>query len=432
MNFVKIHTATQTTVEEMFTLGVSTSRGTENIGQFGSGSLMSSILWLRTFGESPVFFINGEKVTFEIDERQKTDGATYGQIMMKRGRKKLPMSVSLEYGEKDWTSPEMALREWISNAIDQGATIEQSVSVVNSVKPTDGVCVYVRQVNQTREYLNDLERQFLHTSGNNVAKVIEKSEPGGKLRAYRRGVFLRELNNVSLFDYNLEFDVNESRNGSSDSMESMIKDIVSGSNYHNPEYYNTILNAVISGTPCFEVDNVSSWNWLSGDWRDVLAKFNQKVYPIAAAMLQCEGMEGIPICQNWYDLIVRCCPSLDGMRDVNTSAKKGLIGTEVTSGPTFEMMRNLWNVVWSCGLTEKTELPKLEIFKTADGQQSDKLGYYDRDTDTIGIFHDNRLSMSTMIEEVAHRASGKSDRTREFQTFLCELTARVIGDTSIS
>ena len=48
MRYLKIVSQSNTNPEDLFTLGVSTSRGTDKIGQFGSGTLMGVLAWLRT------------------------------------------------------------------------------------------------------------------------------------------------------------------------------------------------------------------------------------------------------------------------------------------------------------------------------------------------------------------------------------------------
>jgi hypothetical protein len=62
VQYLKIVSKSITTPEDMFTLGVSTSRGkVDKIGQFGSGSLMGVLAWMREFGDAPKFLHQWEE-----------------------------------------------------------------------------------------------------------------------------------------------------------------------------------------------------------------------------------------------------------------------------------------------------------------------------------------------------------------------------------
>lgn len=431
MKFVKIATPTKTTVEELFTLGVSTSKGTENIGQFGSGTLMSTLLWLRRFNDSPAYFVNGEKVVFKSETGIKSNGDFYDKIIMMRGRKRREMSVSLEYGEKDWTDVSMAMREWISNALDQGKEISNCVEVVDKIVPGDGVEVYVKLTPEVKEYIARLSDNFLHAKNEQGSKTIAKTEPSS-MKLYRRGVFIREFEKKSIFDYNLDFDITENRNGSSDSMMYQVSQLIRGWGYHNEEYTKTVWENVLSKADVVEVNDLEDYHSLMGDWSSVLQKETRKVYPISAMILGMEGMEGIPIRDAWYHQAVTMNPSLDGMKNCGTAAKRGFIGVKTAEGKPHEMMTRLHNIIWASGLDNgRTELPKLEVYKTADGSEPSIRGYYDKDSDTIGIYQGNQLDQRVMLEEMAHRCSGHSDRTRKFQDYLVALASNVIGETEV-
>lgn len=163
MKYVKIVSKSVTTPEDMFTLGVSTSRGKENkIGQFGSGTLLGTLAWMRVYGTSPVFMINGKKVVFETKDVLKSDGEPFKQVLMCHSRKKAPLSVALEYGTLDWPTACLGLREWISNAIDgsaEGTDPKTLIVLTNKIEASDDeVAVFVPYV--------DLRRNTSTTSEN--------------------------------------------------------------------------------------------------------------------------------------------------------------------------------------------------------------------------------------------------------------------------
>lgn len=434
MSYVTITTPTNTTVEELFTLGVSTSRGTENIGQFGSGVVMSVLTWLRQYGKSPEFRVNGERVTFRTETRQKSDGNFYDAVLMTRkpdgGRAKTSeMSISLEYGTSDWTDVGMSMREWISNALDQGAELTNCIRTTSKPTADDGVSVCIPMTPEVKSYLENLGSYFLHGKADQHSKTLPKS--GDKMRVYRRGVFIREMNDDSLFDYNLDFDITENRNGSSDSMERLIRNLVQGRGYHNVEYYKQVWEAILSGKQVFEKTAIQySWDRLTGDWVQILTNETRKVYPIGTAILGKMDTEGLPIADDWYHEVIRINPNLDGLS--SGSARNGFVGESVTEGPVFDLMVRLTNIVRACGLENgKDSLPNLEVYRTADGHEPKMRGFYDKNTDTIGIYHGNRNDANVMLEEIAHRHSGHKDETRNFQDYLIALAVRFIGDTEL-
>ena len=264
--------------KEAFTLlGASTSRGNDNgavIGKFGSGNKHGVATCLR-HRLSPVVFAGNLKLEFGTKPVTVDDGlksADFERVVVKFGGKDTDgksrsstedLGYVLEYGATDWTGVDLALREFVSNAIDRAVkqdevecltkylseTFPNGVERFNqydadvtgpasvwlkeyrkTAQPWKRVVVEVVNENQVRakadhtrvfvplnkdvlEFFENLGKWFLHFSEpESLGKtILPKSNRNlGNRKAaviYRRGVRVREFQSSdvpSLFDYNLD------------------------------------------------------------------------------------------------------------------------------------------------------------------------------------------------------------------------------------
>lgn len=413
--YLKISSVSNTTVEDLFTLGVSTSRGKDGkIGQFGSGTLMGVLCWMRAYDAAPVFYVNGQKVNFTVKPVQKSDGEIFHQILMNRK----PLSVALEYGAIDWNDARMSLREWICNALDAGAT--NPLSLVDTQECHDNeVCVFVPYNAVCRDYFANIGQYILHFAGKQNEKILTKNKIS-KMRIYRKGIFVRELDKMSMFDYNLNIDINECRTGSSDSIQAVIDSEITWSNDH--DFINTIIDAVLRHETCYEVDDFSYSN-LYGSWKQVLADRHERI-----CMPRLKAENCIAVEQKWYSRIVRLAPHMDGLDSMTAVAARGL-----ELHPVQERGKKLFNRFCEAfemmGMDNGKQRPKLEYYGNADGTLPDAYGMYDTKRQTVMIWSQikDNMESSTLIHELCHHYSGADDYSREFIDFAHEAMARLIG-----
>lgn len=414
VQFLKIASTSTTNPVDMFTLGVSTARGVDGkIGQFGSGSLMSTLLWLRLHGESPVYFLNGVRVEFESRPEKTSTGDVFHRVYQAVDGVETPLSVSLEYGEIDWTESHMSLREWISNAIDQGAEISECVSKVDSLDCDDSqVAVFVPMNADVRKYWQNIDKYFLHFRDMQGCKVIPKAKKSA-CRLYRKGVFVRELAEVqSRWDYNLDLPINECRTGSSDSMESLIRDVIHGTDGIPVEYYATLFDLVTRQVECYETTWSSSY--LYAGWRRFLTSEAVEGIKVIRKDSKRKGT-GYPVESCWYDGFIKINPALSGYDDLY-SEKQGIITLE-PSPELLTLASRCWKFLTALVATDKP-MPDVLAFKTIDGDMPSYLGRYDGGKHRVFIWQDQQASTQTMLEEMAHAISGKSDCSRDFQEYL--------------
>lgn len=271
--FLKIENPGVAPAEAFTLLGASTKRGSgsRTIGKFGSGNKHGVAVMLRN-KLAPVVFAGNLKMEFGTRPVNVNDGHRsheFARVVVKYGGKDAEgvsrsatedLGFVLEYGASDWIGIDLALREFVSNAIDRaieegehrfnvdwsrenGVTSENRsdddirqrfTEALNEYRKTardfQNVVVEVVNENQVRakagwtrvfipldasvlEFYNNLGKWFLHFSEpESLDKVIlpKRNRNLGDRKAaviYRRGVRVREFESSdtpSLFDYNLE------------------------------------------------------------------------------------------------------------------------------------------------------------------------------------------------------------------------------------
>jgi len=264
---------------ESFTLlGASTKRqaGSATIGKFGSGNKHGVAVLLRN-RLAPIVFGGSLKLEFGTRKQGVDTGNAkheFERVVVKYGGKDAQgvnrsstedLGFVLEYGATDWLGVDLALREFVSNAIDRaieegqyafsrkwcdvhGMPVKDTPEFTQFGKElaayqltaTDYRNVVIEVVNESQvrakaghtrvfvplntevlEFYNNLGKWFLHFSEPELlnATILPKNNRnlGNRSTAvvYRRGVRVREFQTTdtpSLFDYNLEnLELDESR-----------------------------------------------------------------------------------------------------------------------------------------------------------------------------------------------------------------------------
>lgn len=229
---------------EAFTLlGATTKRdNSKYIGTFGSGNKHGVAVLLRS-RLSPQIFAGNLKMEFTTRPVSLDDGidkTDFARVVVKYGGKDdLGVSRSstedlgfvLEYGASDWLGVDLALREFVSNAIDHAIKHNEateadvkcawegvSVEVVDEkrVRAKKGFTrIFVPLTPEVLEFHDKLGKWFLHFSEPHLIGQTILPKGGRNLEEdahqaviYRRGVRVREFRSgggiASLFDYNLE------------------------------------------------------------------------------------------------------------------------------------------------------------------------------------------------------------------------------------
>jgi hypothetical protein len=208
-------------VESFTVLGVSTKRGNKDmIGQFGTGSSHSVNVLLR-YGLNPIIFLGEDELKF-FSKPDFMGEKQFNRVCYTYKGQTEKTGFSLEFGEMDWDSVEMTLREFISNAIDAVGVENVVLDIVDKpVAYSDSTSIYIPLTPEVQKYYNNLSEKFLHFIGKDKVEIFENG-PNSLAKVYRKGVFVREADKYSkfsMFNYNLgdETKIDETRNMSDSS-----------------------------------------------------------------------------------------------------------------------------------------------------------------------------------------------------------------------
>lgn len=282
--YLKIENTGVAAPESFTLLGASTKDQSNSrvIGKFGSGCNHSINLCLRN-SLNPIVFCGQLKLDFGTRRERINDGISikeFDRVFVKfsgkdrYGKSKTnteELGYTLNYGSTDWSGVELALREFVSNAIDRaieegeystnikwsdnkGLSYEQRKNPSKEIleelsshmaeyrktaKEWENVIIEVVNPNQVRaksdttrvfiplnervlNFKENLGKWFLHFSEPHLLtqtifpKLARNFDQRKTAVIYRRGVRVREFQSSetpSLFDYNLEqLELDESRN----------------------------------------------------------------------------------------------------------------------------------------------------------------------------------------------------------------------------
>ena len=472
---------------EGFVLSGATSKRLHNnpftIGQFGSGNKHAVNVLLRS-SLYPVVFCSNHKLEFGVraGRMKALEGDTsYNRVVVKHGgvdengthvSYTEELSHTEEYGAIDWSNIGMALREFVSNAID--ATIVVNEASVNQHKyPWDGVKIEIvseekvrAKKNYTRVFIPvnedvirffaNLGKWFLHFSepDNICQEVLPKNNRnlGEKQTAviYRRGVYVREIQTYaseSLFDYNInDLSMDECRN-------------VDDYRCHSAAA-NTLKKAdarlVFAFLQSFGSDK-SYWEHtfshydLQPNWLDSAAEKEKYQHTWQHAMKMLgdsvvlstkEGPQHTLTQKGYKVLVVPEAIMLTGVAmDIATPVKilsvDEINGLEI-SEPTQDAILALdwvWDLITKAHMTDGKSKPDIKCFRkvmdggiVTQGFARDGKVYVNLDT----AYGSSVALRQVILEECAHILTGSADETRDLQDWAFKLAVRAsIEDSPI-
>jgi hypothetical protein len=463
-------------------LGVSLAHTSANpgvIGQFGSGNKHAVAVLLRN-ELSPVVFASTLRLEFGTRPQIVSDAQAtkeFSRVVVKYGGNDPVTGASrsstedlgfvLNYGEKDWDEVALALREFVSNAIDRsirewGDWSGVKIEVVDEAQvraKRNFTRVFVPLSAEVLQFYNDLGKWFLHFSEPEAlekAILPKKNRNLGDRKAaviYRRGVRVREFESSdtpSLFDYNLnDLRIDESRKCSDwDVKHGAGKALANADKHALAVLFDRLLN---SDLPAWEFTfDLYSLSPSSGEGTEV---FSQRSKNWSEAFAQVAGEDAVLTGKGTKDQLGRkgyipvVAPenlvSAAAVYGVQTSASvlsvDEMVGREITD-PTPDAQLAV-DVVWSwleeTGLTNGKEKPPVKVFSSILDGGTMLNGFY-RDG-TVFLHEDlggtasivaGRQALSdrllhVALEEVAHHVTGATDNSRDFQNFLLDLAVKL-------
>lgn len=418
-------------IEAYTLLGYSTARGTDAIGQFGTGAKHGICVLLRA-GINVRVYCGTDKLVFSTIE-EEVDGRLVKRVAVQVNRRKpRPLDWVLDFGAIDWTEVRMALREFVANAIDQSEDGHIKIQMVEEVKAKGGFTqVVIEETQEVREFYADLGMHFLHFGGDPAASVIPKDEPS-PCRIYRCGVFIRELDD-SLCDYNFkahEIEIDECRNLSDYAAKAAIARLYR--NTKSREDLARVFKAMIDGKTELLENNLDSFYlapYATNEeeqevWKEAWFRAAGDSIPCPEDQIDKGNFaikKGFRVVkqpsETWGKALKAFgVTSLDQVLD--GSENLGRKVTEATSAAKAAVNK-VWEWLDAVGMTQDKPQPEVKGFDSIMNGEQDTLGYVLPGESVVHLRNDveGRLLLETALEEVVHYVTGSADGSRDIQDF---------------
>ena len=468
-------------------LGVSLADTSDNqgvIGQFGSGNKHGVAVCLRS-NVAPVVFCGTLQLDFFTKPQTVADSKAskdFARVCVKYGGTDPTTGASrsstedlgfvMSYGEKDWGDIALALREFISNAIDRairehgdwgehGDWRSVKIEIVDEARvraKKDHTRVFLPLTPEVLEFYNNLGRWFLHFSepASLDKAILPKANRNlGDRKAaviFRRGVRVREFESMdteSLFDYNLnDLTIDEARKASDwDVRHHCGQALASADKNVLVILFSHLLN---SDNPAWEFtfDSYAS----QPNYRDSTEEEQRKR-------------------QNWHDAFVQVCgetavlssdgtaKQLEGKGYKPVTAPEGIINAAARYGvqTPAQVLSNdelsgrliteptdsaqaavdfVWLIIETHGLNNGKTKPPVMCFTSIldggtmlNGYYRDGTVFINSDLAPSGTADVGSLSarlLHVALEEIAHYVTGATDNSRDFQNYLLDVAVKLM------
>jgi hypothetical protein len=459
-NFLMIQNAGVAPVEAYTLLGASGSRGDAGaIGKFGTGSKQAVTLCLRNDLEVRAY-CGLEKLEFGYRSSEFDGRDVWPVTVSVGGRAHKDTGWTMEWGACDWTRIDMALREFVANAIDRSnrdggyaAAIEKGDLVVKIVESKDVRAkagytrVFVEVDALVRDFVKELPKRFLHFSSTPLdSHVLPKTgrSISGSDRAmiYREGVFLRELED-SLYDYNLtadELEIDECRNSNEYSTKAAIARRIGKA---SADVLAPIFQFLGAGVKNLEttLDQhyvCPSWDTPSDEQKAAVQDAWQRCFGDSimadgqartSEYVARKGFRPMAIeSEGWRGTLGRFGVK-SHLSVLSASEQEGRTPTATTPA-VVEALDRVWGWIEAAGMTKGKDKPKVACFKELTDAEASVMGYYE--DGTVYLRDDladniNKYSLKVLLEECVHYVTGSADLTRDFQNFAFDFAVEFLA-----
>jgi len=462
---------------EGFTLlGVSTTRdcGVDGvIGQFGSGTKHAVNVLLRA-GLRVIVYCGRTRMEFMTREDIVNDGLVTKSVhrvyvqFSGTSTKKVDLGWVLDFGAVDWTDLGMAIREFVSNAIDRTRreesgqfeaairegrlAVRKVADTVSEIRPKTGYTrVYVTSNTEIDQYLEELPRRFIHFSANpgDVQKRLlpkagrNLTDGRRSVMVYREGVFVREMAEQvteSLYDYNFrgtEIQMDESRNSSEFAVKAACARALKAAEadelvpvFRSLTAMETTFESELDPhylCPTYETPREEQQqNWQRA-WQAVAGE-SVMCEPTAhqATLVQRKGkVAKIVQSGGWAQAAERF--GIETSAKVLTDSEAGGREDVPVTSAAIKAVETAWSWLVSLDMTNNREIPTVECYRELTNAEADVMGYYD------GVVHirediasgDNKYLLKTAFEEVVHHVTKAGDSSRDIQNFLIDMIVEI-------
>ncbi|MHC4297979.1 MAG: hypothetical protein ACYS7Y_11800 [Planctomycetota bacterium] len=481
MNYLLIQNPGVAPVEGYTLLGMSTTRDcgvSGTIGQFGSGAKHAINLLLRA-GLKLYIYCGRTRLDFFTEKRTVDDGLVkkeIEQVMCKLGgtsTKTIDCGWCLDFGAIDWDETGMALREFVSNAIDRtvrefGGFKDAMESGDLCVTPVQGdqrrakdnfTRIYVELSPEVQKYYGELPKRFLHFSRDPdqvykslLPKADRNLGNGLTPMIYRGGVLVRELQGTkakSLYDYNFtpkELSIDECRNSNEfatrgacaklvrqadrDELSLVFKSLVA-----DEETFESQLDAYYLMPTWDQPKDAEKEAW-QGAWEDAAgdAVLCEETAKETAQFVSRKGHSVKPVKPSAWTQSAERFGIKTATQVLSSNEQKGRDKTPATEAA-VEAVKIVWKWFVELEMTQGKDFPEVGCYKDIMSAESECHGFqegngvYLREDIADGV---NTYLLKVAYEEVVHYITGATDNSRDFQNFLIDMFVAAVADTPVA
>jgi len=417
--FIKITNAGTCHVEAFTLLGVSTARGeASKIGQFGSGAKMGMLTCLR-HGLNPIVVSGNNRIEFGTVD--KTMGnKPYKQVVAIVNGVTSELGFSLEFGALDWTKIDYAIREFVSNAKDQGGC---TIDVVDSIDDTseNSTSLYVEYTDDIKAYHENIGKYFLDTTD------IISHNYLSTFKVYRKGVLVCEnVEQRSLFTYNIDnLKVDESRNAE---MYQVLYMATWALKHMDDNQADTLIKALVNGIACVEMNEFQPCYYNTTYTNEkLLAAFvrkygNLKIVSHELAQFASNKQQCIIVSAKAFEILTNAGIQQADIMGSRKGAENGFV-TIATSADCKRIFNRIWKKVVALGFHNGKDKPSLAMFSKPMSNGSTIGGYYENETVYIDR---NHVNAKVILEEIGHYVTDADDCTRDFQDWAFSIAGALL------
>lgn len=405
-------------------LGLSDARDNENkIGQFGSGAKHGMLTALRAGHQIDIYSgLTHIKPVFEPMKHSPS----HEELVLYIDGVRTTTSMTKGFGELDWEcNINFALREFFSNAIDQGESAHSCFTRAETVTPVAGLTQIVLDITgAVNDFLANLDEWYVNKPLD--ATFTPHTKQTGL--CYLKGVKVGQIDvaeHPCLFNYNFkEAKLNESRTIDSDTLRGLAAHLI-GTNFdHLCEIFRNITKKFFE-TNAFNTYSVhyygeESSSRIRNAWKTVhsdavpCTQMDQKFFIS-------KKIPHVVVPMKWYDILSSTYVRLGYDKQAQSAEEKYQFSPATTEMQL--MLDRGWEIISSVRLTNFKHKPACGAFTQIMSEGSQTMGLYFKSTVWFNL--DEPPSLQTCLEELTHHITGANDETRDFQDFALRLAARL-------
>lgn len=415
-------------------LGISTSRNdSSKIGQFGSGAKHGILTALRHGIDLEIW--SGQNKILPRFEKMKLDPSVE-ELVLYFNNERITTSLTRGFGKLDWEKDiSLALREFFSNAIDQGETPQSCYTIINE----DIGEIFFPAAGSTSiilPYTGEIDKFIRNLSEWYVSSTIEEAFTPHSNKTglcYLKGVKIGEINfsSPALLNYNFsEIPLNESRCVDGDILRTYASKILVATEdslktvFRNisKNYYET------RGISAYHIDYYD--RTVGARIRNAWQSVHGNAYPILAddaKWFTAKDINHIVVPFVWYTVF--SCSTVGITFDKSTVEKTESIKILPATEEMQLKLNQAWNILEKVNMTHQAKKPEVFAFSEIMSAGAQKLGFYAKDKVYLNI--DEPASLQTVFEELAHHITGAGDNSRDLQDFAFRLAQRLANRLTI-